>query len=127
MWGATDAFHYVWIKSSGDVALAADLTFVGTSAQPHRKACLVIRQSLDAGSVYADAALHGDGLTSLQFRETAGGPTREIQTAVAAPRRLRLEKKGDTVYLSVAGAADELQPTGCSVKVPLARTFHTHA
>ena len=40
---------------------------------PHRKACLVMRQTLDSDSVYADAASHGDGLTSLQWRDTKGG------------------------------------------------------
>ena len=29
----------------------------------------MIRQSLDTDSVYADVALHGSGLTSLQFRD----------------------------------------------------------
>ena len=38
----------------------------------------MIRQSLDPDSAYADAALHGDGLTSLQFRPTAGGETLEV-------------------------------------------------
>jgi hypothetical protein len=39
----------------------------------HRKAALMIRQSLDPGAAYADVALHGDGLTSLQSRATADG------------------------------------------------------
>ena len=56
---------------------------------PHRKACLMIRQSLDADSAYVDVALHGDGLTSLQFREAKGAATHEVQANVTAPRRLR--------------------------------------
>jgi hypothetical protein len=35
----------------------------------------MIRQSLDADSVYADVALHGSGLTSLQFRDEKGNVT----------------------------------------------------
>ncbi|HEX2851605.1 MAG TPA: biopolymer transporter TolR [Opitutaceae bacterium] len=124
MWAREDAFHFVWKKISGDIALAADIAFVGASAEPHRKACLIIRESLDADSVYVDAALHGDGLTSLQFRDAKGGVTREVQTNRSSPRRLRLEKIGDTVYLSLAGADGELAPSGCSVRVPFTGEFY---
>ena len=71
MWQAKDAFHFVWKQASGDLAVTADVSFPAAGTEPHRKACLMIRQSLDAGSAYVDAALHGDGLTSLQFREAA--------------------------------------------------------
>ena len=72
MWSTRDAFHYVWKKAAGDLALAADISFVGAGREAHRKACLVIRQGLEADSAYVDVALHGDGLTSLQFREGRG-------------------------------------------------------
>jgi TolB protein len=65
MWASADAFHFAWKKVSGDVSLAADIRFLGEGGDPHRKAVLMVRQSLDADSVYADAALHGVGLTSL--------------------------------------------------------------
>ena len=80
-----DAFHFVWKKASGDLSLAADIAFVGAGNDPHRKACLMIRQSLDADSAYVDVALHGDGLTSLQFREAKGAATHEVQANVSAP------------------------------------------
>lgn len=127
MWGARDAFHYAWKEVSGDIAIEADIAFVtveGTSPDPHRKACLVIRQSLDADSAYADVALHGDGLTSLQFRETAGGPTSEVQSSITAPRRLRLEKIGGSVYLSLAAADGTPAPSGCSIMLPFTDPFY---
>src|SRR5215813_10006809 len=102
MWAATDAFHYVWKRVSGDLSIAADIQFIGTGGNAHRKACLIIRQNLDADAAYADAALHGDGLTSLQYREVKGGPTREIQSNVKAPRRIQIEKRGDYVFMSIA-------------------------
>lgn len=124
MWATADAFHYVWKKTSGDFALAADIAFVGTSPEPHRKACLVIRQSLDADSVYVDVAVHGDGLTSLQFREEKGGRTREVQTSIVKPARVRIEKVGETVYMSLPGADGQLAPSGCSVRVPFSGDFY---
>ncbi len=124
MWYKTDSFHYVWTKMEGDIALSADISFVGQSPEPHRKACLVIRQTLDPDSAYADAALHGDGLTSLQFREVAGEVTHEVQTSMSAPRRLRLEKIGDFIYMSLAGADGVLHPSGCSVRLPFKGPFY---
>ncbi len=124
MWFKADAMHYVWRRVSGDVSIAADISFVGTSAQGHRKACLVIRQDLSPGSAYVDVARHGDGLTSLQFRAEPDGMTQEIQSSVPAPRRVRLDKVGDTVYLSVAGGDGVLRPSGASFRLSLADPFY---
>ena len=124
MWFTNDAFHFVWKKVSGDVSLAADITFRGEGGDPHRKGCLIIRQSLDAESAYADAALHGDGLTSLQYRETRSGPTREIQANAKGPLRLRLEKRGKYVSMSIAPAGEALRPAGGSFRLVLEEPFY---
>jgi len=97
MWFDTDELHYVWKQMSGDVAISADIEWVGQGVEAHRKACLIIRQSLDPGSAYADAVVHGDGLTSIQYREDPGGTTREVQSNISAPMRVRLEKEGEYV------------------------------
>ncbi len=83
MWFAADAFQFVWKKFTGDVALQANISFVGQGKNEHRKAVLMIRQSLDADSVYADLALHGSGMTSLQYREAKGAITHEIQSSMS--------------------------------------------
>ena len=75
IWAKVDAFHFAWRQISGDVVVTADVKFVGAGAVDHRKAVLMIRQNLDRDAAYADVALHGDGLTSLQFRPTAGAET----------------------------------------------------
>ncbi len=124
MWLKADAFHFVWKKVSGDVSLAADIAFLGSGKNPHRKACLLVRQSLDADSAYADVALHGVGLTSLQFRDEKGETTREVQSNVDGPKRVRIEKLGDYVTISVTGADGKLAPSGGSAKVPLQGSFY---
>jgi TolB protein len=125
MWSTTDSFHFVWTKASGDLALAANIAWLGASAQAHRKACLILRQSLDADSPYVDAVLHGDGLASLQYREVRGGPTREIQSNVVAPSRLAIEKRGDYAAMSVAVAAGQpLRPAGGSFRIELKEPFY---
>jgi Tol biopolymer transport system component len=123
MWFASDAFHFVWKKAAGDVSLAADVRFLGTGGNPHRKAALLIRQGLEADAAYADAVVHGDGLTSIQYREQRGGPTREIQANVRAPRRIRIDREGDAVVLSVAPANEGLASAGASFKIHFSPPF----
>src|SRR5437762_3842293 len=62
MWSTADAFQFVWKKASGDLDLSADISFLNTAGNEHKKAVLILRQSLDADSVYADIALHGNGM-----------------------------------------------------------------
>lgn len=124
MWFAKDAFHFVWKKASGEVSLAAEIKLLGRSTHEHRKAALLIRQSLDADSPYASAALHGNGLASIQYREEQGGTTREIQSNVLAPKMMRLEKEGDYVSMSVAGANEELRFAGGMFKIKFNEPFY---
>jgi WD40 repeat protein len=124
MWFTNDAFHFVWKQVSGDVTLAADISFMGTGGNAHRKACLLARQSLEPDSAYADAALHGDGLTSLQYRETRTARTYEIQSGVSAPKRLRIERRGKYVSMSIAGEGETLHPAGGTFRLPLEDPFY---
>jgi TolB protein len=125
MWFAADAFQFVWKKVSGDAILTADIAFANTGGNAHRKAVLIVRQSLDQDSVYADVAVHGNGLTSLQFRDEKGVNTREVQSNVSAPRRVRIAKRGDYVYISVAtDAGSEPQVAGGWLRVPFQGAFY---
>jgi hypothetical protein len=124
MWFNRDAFHYLWKQAAGDLALAADLAFVGNGTEPHRKACLIIRQSLDPDSAYVDVALHGDGLTSLQFREARGAPTHEVQSSVKAPKRVKIEKRGRYALMYLAEAGKELAYSGAAVRIELHEPYY---
>jgi TolB protein len=77
----------------------ANAQFMGTGAMSHRKAALMIRQSLAPDSAFADAVVHGDRLTSLQFRPTAGAMSQDVRVIaksdVSAPLHLRIERHGD--------------------------------
>jgi hypothetical protein len=119
IWGQVDAFHYAWTQRSGDLHIAADVAFEGTGGDPHRKAGLMLRQNLTPGSPYADVMVHGDGMVALQFREVQDGPTRQIVSAVDHPKRVRLEREGDFVYFSVAGADGVLHHAGGSFRIAL--------
>jgi TolB protein len=117
MWFTHDAFHFAWTRWEGELVLEASIEWPQSGGDPHRKACLMIRQSLESDSPYVDAVVHGDGLTSLQFREEQGGATREIQAGTRSPDRLRLERCGDTIWMSVGTAGKSLQPAGGSVQL----------
>jgi len=123
MWLGADAFQFVWKKMSGDVTLIANVSFLTKTGNPHKKAVLMLRQSLDADSVYADVALHASGLTSLQFRDEKGALTREIQSNITAPARLQIAKRGDYVYMSL-GSGGDLEVAGGWLRIPLQGEFY---
>jgi Cellulase (glycosyl hydrolase family 5)/WD40-like Beta Propeller Repeat len=124
MWFAKDAFHYAWKQASGNLSLSADVAFLGRGTDPHRKACLMLRQSIDADSAYVDVALHGDGLTSLQFREARGAATHEVQAGIRAPRRLRIEKRGKYSLMYLGHEGEEPSFSGAAVRISLQDPFY---
>lgn len=124
MWFDTDEFHFVWKKMSGDISLAADIDWLSSNGNPHKKACLIIRQSLEPNSAYADAAVHGDGLTSIQYRETQGAVTHEIRSNSSMPKRIRIEKEGEYLSLSIASDNDTLHSSGGSFRLPFTAPFY---
>jgi TolB protein len=126
MWASEDDFQFAWKKMSGDVSIAADIKILGSSGNPHKKGALMIRQSLDAGSVYADIALHANGLTALQYRDEKGGQTNDIELNLSdpAPRRLRLVKQGEYFYMYVAGEREQLHFSGGGIRIPLKAPFY---
>ncbi len=102
MWLDHDEFHMLYKRIKGDFILRARVRFIGKGVDPHRKIGCIIRSGLDGKSPYADAAIHGDGLTSLQFRRTAGGATEELKSPIVAPDMVQLARSADKITMSVA-------------------------
>src|ERR1035438_7335234 len=105
MWGAADAFHFSWVRLSGDAALTADIQFPWVGKAPLEKAVLIFRQSLDPASAYADLAIHADGHITLQYRAVVGEKTADVTAAEHGATRLRIERGGNrfTAYTGSAG------------------------
>src|SRR5579859_4002736 len=100
IWGTNDAFHFVWTRLSGDFSFSSRIEWPNKNeAAPHRKACLMVRQNLTEDSPYVDVAVHGSGLTSLQWREEAGGDTREVQANVDGASWVELQREGDVFFM----------------------------
>ena len=126
LWSTTDGFHLLWKKVSGDVVLTAEvkLADANSTASPHRKALLIFRQTLDDNAMYADAAVHGNGETALQYRAAAGDTTQDIAFEIGAPLRLRLEKLGDTITLFVSMGDEPLHQVGASIRMHFDGPFY---
>lgn len=107
MWDTADAFHFDWQRQDGDATLTASVQFSPGSHVPHEKAALIFRQSLDPASIYADVAVHANGLIALQYRAVPGGITDDIAAEQAgAPTgttTVRIQRRGDVYSAWVAG------------------------
>jgi hypothetical protein len=127
-WYHVDDFHYLWKQASGDLALQADVSFpprhYDHEPNPHRKGLLMIRQSLDTGAAYVDAAPHGSGLTALQYRRERGANSQDIELNIDLPRSVRLEKRGDVFTLLLSMHGEPLHQVGASVTLHLKEPFY---
>jgi TolB protein len=106
MWGPRDELHFAWRRMKGDFILQARVELVGKGVDPHRKLGWIVRSTLDDDSPYADGAIHGDGLTSLQLRRTKGAATEEVVSAITGADVVQLARKGGTYTLAVARFGD---------------------
>ena len=111
MWGDRDDFHFVWKRMTGNFILSTRAHFVGRGVEAHRKLGWTIRPSLATSAPHVTAALHGDGLVSLQFRRAAGGTTEENKSADSLPNAdavIQLERRDGVYIMSVAKYGDTL-------------------
>jgi len=108
MWDTRDDFHFVWKRVSGNFIVSTRARFLGTGVEAHRKIGWTIRPSLEPGSAHVTAALHGNGLMSLQFRRKPGAITEEEKSADSLPDGaiIRLERRDGVYVLSVAQVGD---------------------
>jgi len=106
MWADHDEFHFVWKRMKGDFILTTRAQFIGEGVEPHRKIGWMVRSSLESDSTHVNAAVHGDGLTSLQFRRGKAGLTEEARSSLKGADVIQLERKGDTYIMSVARFGD---------------------
>ncbi len=102
IWLDHDEFHFVWKKLKGDFIVYARGELVGKGVELHRKLGWMARASLDGNSAHVNACVHGDGLTSLQFRRATGEKTEEVRSKLTHADVIQLERKGNTYVMRVA-------------------------
>ena len=107
IWGKADQFHYVWREISGDFTATATAKFL-TDGIDHRKAVIMLRQSLDADSPFVHLVIHGNGMPGVQFRNTKGDNTNTVDMPIEGPGtfKLKLVRQGSliTFWLAKDGA-----------------------
>lgn len=107
MWFGEDDFQYLWTTIQGDFILRAEVKFLGPGIDPHRKVGWIVKNNLDANSKHVNATTHGDGLTSLQYRNEIGRETREVISSDTFPDVIQLERSGNTYIMSTAKYGEE--------------------
>jgi len=118
IWYFRDEFRFLWKKMSGDVSLAADVTFPMPNGYDDRKVVLIIRQDFDDDSKEIMAGLHGAGLIHLAQRPQKGVDIAEVcriagRGAVGLKAvRIGIEKHGDAFTLFVSQEGEPMHQVG---------------
>ncbi len=141
VWYVRDEFRYLWKKMSGDVSLAADISFPDSTGFGDRKALLVIRQSLDDDSKEALVALHGAGMIHLAQRPEKGMRIKDMEyrigsrgglpggkspddLVIAHAKRIGIEKRGDYFSLFVSMNGEPMHQFGSPIKLHIDGPFY---
>lgn len=104
-----DSGHFVWRKMSGDLTIKAGIRFVGSSPARFRKAILLVRQSLDPASPFADVVMHGEGTVVVQDRLRHGQGAEQHMTDLTGTT-LWLVRHGDTFTGYVSSPGEDPKP-----------------
>ena len=113
IWGKADQFHYVWRRMSGDFAITATAKFL-TEGNDHRKASIMLRQSLDADSPFVHLVIHGNGMPGMQFRSVQGGDVHTFDLPIEGPGTftLKLVRQGTAITVWVGKDNGPLRERG---------------
>jgi TolB protein len=110
MWAKQDQFQYVWREMSGNFTAIATLRFLGQGNE-HRKAGIMVRQSLDPDATYADVVIHGNGMPGLQWRSKQGEDTNTFDLPFDGPGtfQVKLVRTGVRIFMYLATNGGELK------------------
>ncbi|MFZ5939210.1 MAG: TolB family protein [Bacteroidota bacterium] len=114
IWGTQDQYFFLWEKLNDHFIIQARIAFQGEGKHEHRKIGIMLRKSLATDAPHVSGTVHGDGLTSLQFRALEGGETGELRSEVNGANIIRIEKKGDRIIFSCAVYGNEFDTLSVS-------------
>jgi hypothetical protein len=120
----------LWKRMSGDVSLAADVTFPDAKGYGDRKVVLVIRQNLEDDSKEAMIGEHGVGMIHLAWRPGKGALIKDMQyrfggtlTGVKA-KRIGIEKHGDAIAIFVSLQGEPMHQLGPPITLHFDQPFY---
>jgi TolB protein len=110
IWGKQDQFQYVWREITGNFSVTATVRFLGQGNE-HRKAGIMVRQSLDADAAYADVVIHGNGMPGLQWRSQKGEDTNTFDLPFDSPGTFKVKfvRTGVKMYMYLGKDNAELK------------------
>ena len=115
IWFGRDEFNYLYKEIAGDFIITANFKFPEEGSDPHRKTGIMMRGSDAADAPHVSAVLHGDGLTSMQWR-TAQGEEMVEANEIHSPKNnygiLQLERTGNEIIMRAAHWGEPLQKIG---------------
>lgn len=141
VWYVRDEFRFLWKRMSGDVSLAADISYPDSLGFGDRKAFLVIRQNLDDDSKEALVAVHGAGMMHLAWRPEKGHRVKDMEfrvgsrgglpggkspdeLVIAHARRIGIEKRGDFFALFVSMSGEPMHQFGAPIQLHIDGPFY---
>ena len=140
IWYMRDEFRYLWKKMSGDVSMAADISYPDPKGYGDRKAVLIIRQSLDDDSKEAIVALHGAGMIHLAQRPEKGVRVKDMEYRIGGrgrpegespdslvpvvAKRIGIEKRGEQFALFVSLEGEPMHQFGPPITLHMDGPFY---
>ena len=118
IWYTRDEFRFLWKKMSGDVSLAADVSFSEPKGYGDRKAVLILRQNLDDDAKEAMIGEHGTGMIHLAQRAEKGASIMDMQYRFGGglngvlAKRIGIEKRGDSIAIFVSLKGEPMHQFG---------------
>ncbi len=130
IWYTRDEFRFLWKKMSGDISLAADVTFPDAKGYGDRKAVLIVRQSLDDDAKEAMIGEHGVGMIHLAQRPDKGASIKDMQYRFGGglngvlAKRIGIEKHGDSIAIFVSLQGEPMHQFGPPITVHFDEPFY---
>ncbi len=130
IWYSRDEFRFLWKKMSGDVSLAADVTFPDPKGYGDRKVVLIIRQNLEDDSKEAMLGEHGVGMIHLAWRSDKGAMMKDAQfrfggtLAGVKAKRVGIEKHGDAIAIFVSLQGEPMHQFGPPINLHFDEPFY---
>ncbi|MBX2815354.1 MAG: hypothetical protein KTR24_05140 [Saprospiraceae bacterium] len=118
MWFDRDEMHFLYREVQGDFCISGSFEWQSPGHNAHRKMGWTARRSLDPGAAMINLTVHGDGLTSIQFRRRDGGETEEIKIGNIHAKHLKLARQDTVFTVYTRGETTDAAPVDLALDLP---------
>jgi len=123
IWDTSDQFRFAYAELEGDISMVARVASNGNGTNEWAKGGVMIRQSLDGGSMHAFMPITAGGGNGASFQrriDTDGSSTNSDNTSpVAPPYWVKLDRVGNTFAGSISEDGENWMPLGDPVEIAM--------